>query len=395
MELTGIGQSFADRSYNTNTLKIDINTALHFVQSVSVEHEDLTSNALGIYSIATDVKEGKVRFLQPTGEGYITKARPAACAWDPNVGVTYGKAEVSLCAHNIQIEHCTEDIPGWEGLFGQGNDVEDLLTTEVGRKFYGDFVDLTYSAIGSDLLKSAHLGKHPIVAASKASYTGDSAKWARMEKTLGICGGYLTMVDDLKSKGLSNYNVQINPDNVSGDKYTVSPVDLFNDVIAAAPTKLKALISKKKAKGITPVILVTGGIFDAYKNHLIDTYPAIPDAYNFRLTAELCARFGCVPGAIADDVLWYDGYYVKRMSIWDEVTADLQVYHHRVLLTVPGNFGLGLDVMSVPGESGIGLKMDQSRLVKDAGKMFLSSNYRMGTAIINDELVVNANHWAQ
>lgn len=390
MVLQGIGNLIADRAFNTNTFKIDINSALHFVRSVAVEHEDLTSNALGLYSISNNVNEGKVKFLTPTGEGYITKARPAACAWDPIAGMTYEKAEVTLAAHNIQIEHCTEDIPGWEGVYGQSDDVEDLLASPVGQQFASDFIDITYSNIGNDLLKSAYFGKHPVVAQAKSSYTGSAAKFAAIEKTLGIVGGWLTMVDSFQTQGLPNYNVQINPNNVSGDKYTTSPVALFQDVIAAAPTKLKSLIASKKKRGQMPIILVSGGIFDAYKQHLIDTYPSIPDAYHFKLTAELCSRFGCIPDSIADDVLWYDGYWIKKQYIWDEVAADLQINHHRVLLTVPGNFGLGIDVTDIPGSKGYALRMDQSTNVKDAGKIYMSSNYKMGTALLMKDLCVNA-----
>jgi len=395
MYLEGVGNLMAEKSLNTNTLKIDINSALHFISGLSVQHEDLVANALNLYSISTDVKEGKVKFLLPTNDGYITKARPAACAWDPISGMSYSRSEIALAAHNIQLEHCTEDIPGWEGVFGQGNDVEDLLATPIGQKFAADYFEMLFAAIGNDLLKSAYFGKHPVVARAKTTYSGTSEKFARIEKTLGIVGGWITMVDSLKANGEVNYNVQINPDNISGAKYTVSPVALFNDVIAAAPTQLKALISKKKAKGINPLLLVTGGIFDAYKQALIDTYPAIPDAYNLRLTAEMCARVGCVPNVIADEVLWFDGYWVKRMSIWDEVTTDLEVNHHRVVLTIPGNFALGLDVQDVPGTNGAGLRVDQNLLVKDAGKMFGSMNYRMGTALLLKELCVNASYWSK
>lgn len=389
MELVGIGQAFADRSNLARSLKIDLGTALHFVSSVSVVHEDVSSNSLGIYNVANAVKDGKVRFLQPNGTGYITKERPASCAWDPAGGITYKRSDVSLCAHNVQIEHCTEDVPGWEGIFGQGNDVQDLLSTEVGSKFFNDLVEGTYVAIGNDLMKSAHWGKHPIVASAEASYTGDSNMFARIKKTLSICGGYLTMVDQLKTAGKANYNVTIPGGNISNDTYTTTPVPLFQALVAAQTTELKALIAKRRAKGISPVIMVSGGIFEAYKKDLADNYTAIPDAYLYKISGDFAAQYGLVPYTIMDDCLKWDGYWIKRMHLWDEVAADLQITHHRALLTVPGNFGLGLDVM---GPNDIALQFDQITVGKEAGKIYGQANYRMGTAIIDDRLCVNASY---
>ncbi|NOT37208.1 MAG: hypothetical protein HOP11_07500 [Saprospiraceae bacterium] len=394
MELQGIGNYFAQRRFNTNSVIIDVPAALHFVQRVGIEHEDLVTNALGLYTIETNVKNGKVKFLLPTGEGYITKARPASCAWDPYAGITYDREEVTLCPHNIQVEHCTEEVPGLEGIFGQGNDVEDLVSTETGQRMFADLVEWIYSSMGSDAVKSSHFGKHPVVASAEASFTGSPELYSRIKNTLSICGGFLTMADQYKAQGEANFAVPIAPENTNGDKYTGNVIDLFNSVVAAQPKKLKALISKKRAKGVNPIMLVSGGIFDAYKTHLIDTHPAISDAWHFKLTAELCSRYGCVEGSFADDVLLWDGFWIKRMGIWDEVAADLEIIHHRVLLTVPGNFGIGLDVDSVPGNKGVGLKFDTSDQVKDAGKIYLATNYRMGTSILMKDLCVNASYLA-
>lgn len=387
MELVGIGQAFADRSNLSRSLKIDLGTALYFVSSVSVVHEDVSTNALGLYSISTDVREGKVRFLQPNGTGYITKERPAACAWDPAVGITYKRSDVSLCQHNVQIEHCTEDVPGWEGIFGQGNEVTDLLATEVGTKFFNDLVQGTYTAIGNDMMKSAWFGKHPIVTTAESSYTGDSNMYARIKKTLSICGGYLTMIDQLKTAGKANFNVTVPSGNISGDTYTTSPVALFQSMVAAMPTELKALIAKRRARGINPVILVSGGIFEAYKKDLSDNYTAIPDAYLYKISGDFATQYGLVPYTVMDDTLKWDGYWIKRMHLWDEVAADLQITHHRAVLTVPGNLGLGIDVM---GPNDIALQFDQITVGKEAGKIYGQANYRMGTAIIDDRLMVNA-----
>lgn len=392
MFLQGIGNAFANRGETFRSLKIDVGAAMYYVNSTSVVHEDVAANALGLYNVVTDVKEGKVRFLQPNGTGYITKEKPAACAWDPVSGVTYKRSDVTLCPHNAQIQHCTEDVPGWEQVFGQGNDVTDLLATDTGAKFFDDLVSSTYTAIGNDLMKSAHFGKHPIVTSAEASYTGDSTFFARVKKTLSICGGYLTMIDSLKSGGAKPHlAVTINPAYISGDVYNTDPMSLFADLVAAQTTEMKALIAKRRAQGIKPIILVTGGIFEAYAKYLRDNFANIPDAYRYKITGNFAADYGFTPETVLDDCLMWDGYWVKRMHLWDEVTADIQVTHHRALMTVPGNFGLGLDVLS---PDGIALQFDQQTIGKESGMIYGQTNYRMGTAIIDDRLVCNASYLA-
>ena len=166
------GEIFAGNRFNSNMLEININAALHFIETYGVLLEDVVANSMGMYNISSDVKEGKVKFLQSKGDRYITKAKPASCAWDPYGFVTYSKSEISLCAHNVQIQHCTEDMPGWEGLFGQGN--EFLADTEVGQRMIQDLIKWLFRGIGNDLTASATWGNHPIITAAKAKYSGHS-----------------------------------------------------------------------------------------------------------------------------------------------------------------------------------------------------------------------------
>ncbi len=394
MEIQGIGNAFASRFAFGNTMSVDINSAVHFVESFGVLQEDIPLNSMNFYNIARNVKEGKVKFIQAVSDGYITKPRPAACAWDPIGGISFNKAEVSLCPHNIQLENCVEEIPGWEGIYGQGNDVEDLLASEFGAKCYEELINAIYRMIGNDMAKISHLGKHPIIASAEASYTGDAAKFARIKKTMNVCGGWLTLVDALKAQGEAHYNVVINPDHVNGDLYTGDPDALFMSLTRAMTTEMRTLIANKRAYGIRPVIMVTGGIYDAYIDWLNDEYKTIPDMLYYKLNDQFCAQIGCAGGEIPEGIIGWKGMWIKRMDVWDSITSDIQVTHHRALLTVPKNLGIGLDVQELSGYQGMGLRVEQSKQLDKVGKLFASTNYRMGTGIIDDRFVVNASHWA-
>lgn len=379
---------FAGNRFNSNILELNINSALHFIETYGILLEDVVANSMGMYNISKDVKEGKVKFLQSKGDRWFTKTKPASCAWDPAGFVTYSKSEVTLAPHNIQLAHCTEDVPGWEGLFGQGN--ESLLDTPVGQRFFQDMVKWIFRGIGNDLTASATWGNHPIIAAAKLKYSGDPDKFLRIQKTLNICGGWLTMVDAYKTQGLANYNVPISPTDVNGDEFIGDPNALFNKVRAAQTTEFKAATRELRAMGQRPILAVTPSIFEAYQNWLGTQYPTIPDMFYYKLNGEFCANLGCAGGSSASGVIGWGDFWVKSMDSWGVVSSDMEIYHHRVLATMPGNLGLGLDVKEDSNFNGMGLILQQKLDVDQAGKIVGATNYRMGTAILDKDFIVNA-----
>ncbi|MEP7197269.1 MAG: hypothetical protein ABI851_12175 [Saprospiraceae bacterium] len=389
MFIDGIGYAFAKNDTSSPSVVIDINSAIHFVKSYGVIEEDISGNSLGLYNIVTNVKDGKVKFIQAVGGGYITQSRPASCAWNPQGGITFNKSEVTLNAHAIQVQHCTEDIPCMEGIFGQGNDVEDLLATEVGTQMYQELIQIIYRGIGNDFAKSCHWGKHPVIAQAKASWVGDSTLWARIEKTLNINGGWLGLIDALAAKGTAALNVQINPDHFNGTKYTGDVDAFFTSLTEAMTPKFKALAETMRMKGQNPIIMVSGGIFEAYRKWLQTNRPGVIETLKYKLTDDFCASFGCVGGTKTADVLEWEGFWIKRMHVWDTTAADLQIIHHRAVVTPSNNLGIGLDVQA-DQLGGMGLRVQQKTDVDQAGIIVMGTNYRMGTAIIAEEFLVNA-----
>lgn len=393
MEIPNVGQAFAERLNGSNLLKVDVESAVFFVKNYAIQQEDIVLDSMDFYNISTNVRDGKVKFIQATTDSYITTPRKAGCAWDPVSGFSMNMSEVALASAQVQFEHCTEDVIGWENTYGQGNDVDDLLATEFGTALFTEIITLIYSAIGNDFNKMFWLGKHPVIASAKASWVGDIDKWNRMETTLNTAGGILTIVDKLQSEGVPQMNVQIVESEInSAGKFTGDINAFFQKMVDAMTPEFKTLVSKKKAYNIKPVILVSDTFFVAYKKWLSDRYVAIPESYRYKLSDDYCAANGCAAGSIAEDVLEWEGFWVKNMNAWDTLAADLQITHLRALMTVPKNLCAGLDVREDSLYNGMGLIVEQSTRIQDRGKIAGTTNYRMATAVVDPKYIVNASY---
>ena len=46
-----------------NSVNIDISNTLHFIKEISILHEDLLLNAMDFLNVSSNVKDGKVRFI--------------------------------------------------------------------------------------------------------------------------------------------------------------------------------------------------------------------------------------------------------------------------------------------------------------------------------------------
>lgn len=393
MEVQGIGNIEAGLFNGNQFFQADLKTTLTFVENVGVVHEDLILNDMGFFNISKNIVDGKVKFLSPTALNYITQGGSNGCAWNPVGGMAYNITDAQLEKHLIQMEQCPEVVPCWDSLFGMGNQVENWMATEVGRKLLDDLIKGTYRGIGNDMYKGALVGNHPILEAARASYTGDPDFYSQLVSTLSITGGWFTMIDQLAATEGGQYAVPINASEYSGAKYTGNPVTLFERLKDNMPSVFKTAAKQHKAYGRRPVILVSGSIFTAYKNWLMTNHPTIPDLLLYRMSNEFSSNYGLNNQAPAPGVLGWDDFWIKEMDGLDVISEEIQVIHHRATIAMPGILGLGIDVAEVSGYKGMGLRMEQSTQLKERGKLYFSTNYKMGTAIVDKKFIVNAHVW--
>lgn len=397
MEIQGLGNIEGGLFNGSNQFfSADLKTTLIFLENYGLKFEDIILNSMDFFSVSTDVVDGKVKFMRPTAIDYITKEKPLACAWDPVGGLTYERAEATLCPHNIQMENCPDVVPCWESLFGQGNDIESWSATPMGRHLMQDLVKGTFDGIGNDLFKIAMLGSHPIITDAEADFSGDPEFYSRLKRTLSVCGGWFTMIDELASTRGGQWAVGIDDSEFNGEEYTGDPEELFKKLKAAMSPKFRQIAKQWKSRGVRPCILVTHSIYQAYVDKLKATYNAFPDMLYYRMSNEFTAANGLNNQAPAPGILGWDDFWVKEIDALDVIAGDIEVIHHRATMTMPKVFCIGLDVKGVTKQyGGMGLRIESSPMLKDGGKVYMSTNYRMGTALSTTDLIVNAHRWVK
>ncbi|MCB0583000.1 MAG: hypothetical protein KDD10_27230, partial [Phaeodactylibacter sp.] len=153
---------------------------------------------------------------------------------------------------------------------------------------------------------------------------------------------------------------------------------LFDSVIDAAPAKFRTMLKRRGEWGA--VMLVSKGIFDAYKDYIIANFNQIPDAYMLLIQGET------VRGA-----LMYDGIPVVCADEWTEHDEMLGVNTHRIVLTAPGNMVVASDLPGLDGQfSGMGLRIEQSSLLREKGRTYMHTTFRLGAGIADTDFMVNA-----
>ena len=126
-------------------------------------------------------------------------------------------------------------------------------------------------------------------------------------------------------------------------------------------------------------MLVSKGIYDAYKDYIISTWSTIPEAFRLFIDGEQ------QPG-----VLSYDGIPVVCMDEWTLFDEMVGVNSHRVVLTALGNMAIAHDIQPLDQFGGVGMRFEQSTRLKDKGAVYMNGTFRIGTAIADTDFMVNA-----
>jgi hypothetical protein len=380
----------------SNSVQIDIKNTLHFIKDYSLMYEDLLLNAMDFYNVSSNVTNGKVRFINFTMGGNITKAKPDNCAWEPNGKVGTNSSTIDLCPANVQIEHCHGLIECWRELFGTGNQVTDPTATEFGQLQYRQLLELVFKAIGNDFYKINWFGRNELMLNAAAQTLGQTNpdQYNELKKTLDTCGGWTSIIDYYQSQGIQNFACNaINSDNVSGGKFLGDIIEVFKKMVECASPAFKAAMKTRQVGGADgrACMLVTPDLYDAYKEYLLQRYNTIPDIFHFSMNGEFCAKIGCGANSRMDGALLWDNIWIKCMDSWAVATSEMAINHTRAILTLPKNLALGVDVGDSGAGNGMGFSLfEDKENPKFRGKLFGETNYQLGTGIIFRDFIVNS-----
>ncbi|MCB0581398.1 MAG: hypothetical protein KDD10_19065 [Phaeodactylibacter sp.] len=388
MELVGSIGKFALIGGATQMFEMNLEAATAFYQEVALKKTALTMNDLGVYSFIPVGRFGKARMNSLSVPKHLLQARTGCLTWNPK-GRSYLQAdEIDTVPVEYDGEQCPDGLIGecLERVLGTGNQVTDIFATPEGTAFFQQAIENIFLGIGNSIYDLVSFGQDSLITSSDTGGWWNTAgvtteEWADFkDQQLNIAlKGHIPLIEEAKTAGLSNFTVDVPSGDVSGATYTGSDVtSLFDSVIDAAPAKFRTMLKRRGEWGA--VMLVSKGIFDAYKDYIIANFNQIPDAYMLLIEGET------VRGA-----LMYDGIPVVCADEWTEHDEMLGVNTHRIVLTAPGNMVVASDLPGLDGQfSGMGLRIEQSTLLREKGRTYMHTTFRLGAGIADTDFMVNA-----
>jgi hypothetical protein len=325
---------------------------------------------------------------------YLLQARGNGCDWDPVKGIKTAIDEVDMCAWKFQGEQCPDAL--WntclEKMLGVGNQVTDFLATSEGSALFSEIIRNVNIGLGNSYFMMAWFGQNDLIGVADENNSWvnkvDAAKWANFKRNQATCGGLMTMIDRLKADDIEHFNVEITDSELSADQkvYIGDAKALIDRVIDAAPYEFNMINEQNISSGDYPIIKVTPSIFKRLKeqNNLTSFAEVNMTTLNLMLKGKDDEFF------LGPNTMMYNGYMIVRDDIqrkFDEVTGTIT---HRVLMGIPGVFGIAHDTAAIDQFNGLGMRMFQDLRPKEGGLLTMDAYGKIATRIINSDFLVNA-----
>ena len=370
-------------------LDLNLETTTQYFQEIAIKKPDIVLNELGLYSFIPVGRWGKAKMNSLTVPKHLLQSRKNCLTWNPKGRMYMKPDEITVEPVEYMGEQCSDAFMGecLESVLGVGNQVRDIFATQEGAQLWELAIGNIFQGLGDSFYELVTFGMDSLITSSDSGnwWTGGSTStedWDNfIDQQMGIgVKGHIPLIEQAKSDGLPHFNVTIAANDVSDDQYvgtTNEVTKLFDNVLAAAPSKLRILRKRRGNPGV--VMLVSLGIFDAYKDYIVANFNTIPDVYQFFLNGE------AVPG-----ILRYDGTPVVCMDEWKEYDDMIGVNTHRVVLTAVRNMVVAHDVPAINQFGGIGMRIEQSQELKNKGIVHMYTNFRVGAGIADTDFMVNA-----
>lgn len=390
--IEGIGKFEASASGNTFAMNLE--DAVRVYDQYTVKQTDRIARALGVYSdVRLDRGSLKMRFASWSTPRNLFRARKNGCSWNPVSGPILSVDEYNTCPIEYNGEQCPDAFWNdcWERIFGQGNDINNLLATAEGQALVASMLRQIYTGLGNSFFDLANFAAHPrlTVVNNNGLWQGDAGSWADYyaQQTGVDCGGIVTLLDALRASGMLNLsvNIPLSDVNTTTKQYTGDIMDLVAAVKAASTPEMKAAMVNG-VNGRLPVWLATAPVYEAYLNYIRSLAPGNELAYKFMVQVSDGETM------MNREALMLDGMYFIQWDAfgpYDAITGDQS---YRLALVVPGVFGVLSDLQDVQGATfgGAGLIVQQSPLLKDKGLLWMAMNMRFGAGLADTNLITMA-----
>jgi hypothetical protein len=372
------------------TLTIPSKEMVSLVRNYIIGRSPLAANELKLFTIKGGIAQDKYAIAMLNRAKHLWSSRKDGCQFVPKGRIGSQRAEFELQPIEYDGVQCPDEFFGseWETMFATGDPFE-MLQTQAGAFALDAIVKIIIDSLHQDFWNLLMYGSHPIIttAETNGTYTVSETEWADFKDQMKNVGGFITTADFLKTSGRDNFNVAIEVADVDGETYIGDVADdLFKRVRDAALPIMRTQM-KRRSLGQT-LFLVSRGIFNKYKDELIDRFKAIPVAYTLQTTGIDGTKYAM------EDVLMWDGNVIVCFDELSEIDTLVGYDTHMVLATVPGNIPILYNANTARGAKNIGsdfgLKIQTSSELEKKGKVYMHANMKVATGLINPDLCVYA-----
>lgn len=392
-----------------NQMTFTPESVINFLERLSLIYGDIVGSSMGLVSFGSVGTNSKVKFAQLTSAtGHMLRPRGnTGCIWNPVGNISMRTSEFEVYPFKYQGQMCPDMLWGTclEKMMGVGNNIIDLMGNPESRAIVMKLIQSIYESLGNSIWDLAWFAENPIIteADTANTYTVDEEEWANLKaQQLGVgMAGWITSFEGLKTEGRENYNVEIPAAAVADNNDFIGNVGgaggLFERTLKRSSKTMKTLNSRTIQGAVTGatvgkhVFLVTKEIFEAYERELNAQWGNIPQSFYYHITGQFANEFGLTdiinPKAPLTGVLMWKGHLVRMMENWNYFYDMCGYDAHICMMAAPGVLGLAVDVQSLEQYKGLGMVIEQKMAAPDLGKIYLYTNLRMGTGIVNEDLV--------
>lgn len=359
--------------------------AIALVRKYSITNDKYLSDML--YTLVSLGNTGVINFMNFTGPKHVLQPRLNSCAWRAKGRIGIVQSNLNLSPVEINMTQCPDAFYGgpWERIFGVGNNIANLAGTAEGRALIDEMLRVTFEGIGNSTHMLLEHGQNALIdiADDNGYYPVGALEWDDFKDQQQILMGRITLIDELKDDGLDQYNVDIaSYINPTTGAWTGDIFDFLNSLIAARTSQFTIAEGQigGTVKGIIELDEVT---FGALKSQLLDRFNNIPAVYQLFIEG--------ISGVLdTSKYLMYEGYGIRKATQWKIFDTITGTRTRRALLSYPKVHGIGFDVPALNEYDGLGLKVEQSPLLRDKGRIDMFGALKLGAVIIDTNFVVNA-----
>lgn len=374
---------------NSRLIQIATDEILTVFPGIAIKAPDIAANEMGVWSLASVGNKGEIQYSSFTQPQYILQARNG-CVWNPKLKITQVGGKLLLSDYTVNGEICPDAFWNntFEKIFGTGLDIRDFYATPEGRAILDMILAKVFLAMHNDVYDVMYYGSHPLVTTSYENqyYTIEAGKFADFKDMMEVSdgGGVLTILDALADAGNdSHLDTAFAGGDITDDAFTggSNNIAYYLDLLQSqAHHELKTVRNNNAAD---VVVLAHPAEFEALEDYYITTYGAIPEMAKYFTTGASGEL------KLAQNVLHYKGSPVVRMQGWKRFDDATGLNVHRLVAVARGVFGGAYDVLDLPGQRNVGMRIDQ-RLGGGTGfmgKIYMLSDFKLGTEVLESNLV--------